>query len=68
FKSKPNQARRSLVLRKNNGILAYPQCLQGHIPLSDSTIDAVVNFYREDGISRTSSNSKDTIKIKGQPV
>ncbi|CAF3101068.1 unnamed protein product, partial [Rotaria socialis] len=68
FKSKPNQARRSLVLRKNNGILAYPQCLRGNIPLSDSTIDAVVNFYREDGISRTSSNSKDTIKIKGQPV
>ncbi|CAF5110648.1 unnamed protein product, partial [Rotaria sp. Silwood1] len=68
FNSKSNQARRSLVLRKNNGILAYPQCLRGNIPLSDSTIDAVVNFYREDGISRTSSNSKDTIKIKGQPV
>ncbi|CAF3685106.1 unnamed protein product [Rotaria sp. Silwood1] len=68
FKSKANQARRSLVLRKNNGILAYPQCLRGNIPLSDSTIDTVVNFYREDGISRTSSNSKDTIKINGQPV
>ncbi|CAF4875135.1 unnamed protein product [Rotaria sp. Silwood1] len=68
FNSKSNQARPSLVLRKNNGILAYPQCLRGNIPLSDSTIDAVVNFYREDGISRTSSNSKDTIKIKGQPV
>lgn len=69
FKSKPNQARRSLVLRKNNGVLAYPQCLRGsNRPLSDSTIDAVVNFYREDGISRTSSNSKDTIKINGQSV
>lgn len=28
----------------------------------------MVEFYREDGISRTSSNSKDTIKIDGQPV
>ena len=28
----------------------------------------MVKFYREDGISRTSSNSKDTIKINGQPV
>ncbi|CAF3870776.1 unnamed protein product [Rotaria sp. Silwood1] len=69
FESRPNQARRSLVLRKNNGILAYPQCLRGsNRPLSDSTIDAMVKFYREDGISWTSSNSKDTIKINGQPV
>ncbi|CAF1544040.1 unnamed protein product [Adineta ricciae] len=68
FQSKPNQARRSLVLRKNNGILAYPQCLRGNIPLSDSTVDTVLKFYCEDGISRTSSNSKDTIKINGQSV
>ncbi|CAF1519781.1 unnamed protein product [Adineta ricciae] len=69
FQSKPNQARRSLVLRKNSGILAYPQCLRGtNRALSDSTIDEVVEFYREDGISRASSNSKDTIKINGQSV
>lgn len=49
-------------------MLAYPQCLRGNIPLSDATIDSVVNFYCEDGISRMSSNSKDTIKINGQPV
>ncbi|CAF1263346.1 unnamed protein product [Adineta ricciae] len=66
--SKPNQNRRTLVLRKNNGILAYTQCLRGNIPLSDSTIDAVVDFYREDGTSRTSFNFKDTIKINGQSV
>ena len=36
--------------------------------MCDSTIDAVVKFYREDGISRTSFNSKHTIKIDGQPV
>ncbi|CAF4726971.1 unnamed protein product [Rotaria socialis] len=52
FNSKPNQARRLLVLRINNGILAYPQCIRGNNrPLCDSTIDAVVKFYREDGIS-----------------
>ena len=28
----------------------------------------MVKFYREDGISRISSNSKDTIRIDGQPV
>ncbi|CAF3801475.1 unnamed protein product [Rotaria socialis] len=49
FNSKPNQAQRLLVLRKNNGILAYTQCIRGNNrPLSDSTIDAVVKFYRED--------------------
>ena len=69
FASKPNQARRSLVLRKNDGILAYPQCLRGsNRPLSNSTIDLVIKFYCEDGISRVSSNSKDTIKINGQSV
>ncbi|CAF3782878.1 unnamed protein product [Rotaria socialis] len=52
FNSKPNQARRLLVLRRNNGILAYPQCIRGNNrPLCDSTIDPVVKFYREDGIS-----------------
>ena len=36
--------------------------------LSDGTIDNVVRFYSEDGISRVSSNSKDAIQIKKQPV
>jgi hypothetical protein len=49
-------------------MLACPQCLRGNIPLSNSTIDAVVKFYCEDGISRASSNSKDKIKINGQTV
>ena len=49
-------------------MLAYPQCLRGNIPLSDATIDSVVKFYCEDEINRTSSNSKDTIKINRQPV
>ncbi|CAF4281535.1 unnamed protein product [Rotaria sp. Silwood2] len=68
FNSGQNQARRSLVLRKNEGVLAYPQCLRGNLPLSDATFDAVVKFYCEDGISRVSSNAKDTILINKQPV
>lgn len=47
-------------------MLAYPQCLRGNIPISDDTVNAVFEFYREDGISRVSSNSKDTVKIEGQ--
>ena len=49
-------------------MLAYPQCLRGNVPLSDATIDTVFKFYCEDGISRVSSNSKDTMKINGQAV
>lgn len=38
------------------------------MPLSDATIDKIFKFYQEDGISRVSSNSKDTMKINGQSV
>lgn len=68
FQSKQSQARRSLILRENQGILAYPQCLRGNRNLSDTTIDAVVQFYCEDGISRVSSNAKDTIQVKKKRV
>ncbi len=49
-------------------MLAYPQCLRGNIPLSETMIDAVFKFYCEDGISRVSSNSKDTLKRNGQTI
>ena len=68
FRVKRSYARRLLVLRKDKGMLAYPQCLRGNILVSDATIDTVFKFYREDGISRVSSNSKDTTKINGQAV
>jgi hypothetical protein len=38
------------------------------VPLSSETIDTAVKFYCENGISRTSPHSKDTIKINGQLV
>ena len=68
FNSRQNQARWSLVLRKNEEVLAYSQCLRGNLPLSDAKFDAVVKFYCEDSISRMSSNAKDTILISKQPV
>ena len=68
FNSRQGQARRSLVLKNSQGILAYPQCLRGNLPLSDATFDAVIKFYCEDGISRMSPNAKDTILINKQPV
>lgn len=68
FASKQNQSRRSVVLKNNQGVLAYPQCLRGNLPLLDETVDAVVQFYCEDGISRVSSNAKDTILINKQRV
>ena len=68
FNSRQNEARRSLILKNNQGILAYPQCLRGNLPLSDETFDAVVKFHSEDSISRMSSNAKDTILINKQPV
>ncbi|CAF3416750.1 unnamed protein product [Rotaria socialis] len=63
-----NQARRSVVLRKNGGVLACSQCLRGNLPLSDAPFDAVVKFYCEDDISRVSYNVKDAILINKQPV
>ena len=68
FDSNQSRARRSIALRRNYGTLAYPQCLRGNLSLSDDTIDNVVRFYSEDGISRVSSNSKDAIQINKQSV
>ncbi len=68
FDSNQNQAWRSIVLRRNHGTLAYSQCLRGNVSLSDDTVNKVVQFYSEDGISRVSSNSKDAIQINKQSV
>jgi hypothetical protein len=68
FDSNQSQARRSITLRRNDGTLAYAQCFRGNVSLSYDTIDNVVRFYSEDGISRVSSNSKDAILINKQPV
>lgn len=48
-------------------MLAYPQCLRGNASLSAATVDAVMKLYCEDGISRVSSNAKDTIRVNKKP-
>jgi hypothetical protein len=53
FQSKQNQARRSLVLRKNKGMLAYLQCLREDIPLFDATIDAVIRVAKPPDLTRS---------------
>ncbi|CAF2800654.1 unnamed protein product [Rotaria sp. Silwood2] len=68
FQSTENQARQAVVLRRQNRVLVYPEYSTGNKPLSNNIIEAVVNFYKEDGISRISSNSKDIIQINKNSV
>ena len=49
-------------------ILAYPHYFRGNVSLSEDTINSVVQFCREDGISRMSANSKDTLQINKKSV
>jgi hypothetical protein len=68
FNSSETQARAPLLLRKNRGILAFPEYQRGNKPLPDSTIKSVTEFYLQDGISRASSRKKDVIHINKQPI
>ena len=49
-----------------NGILAFPASLRGNQPTDPDVIEHVVNFYRNDSISRPSANRKDVISINGK--
>ncbi|CAF5037843.1 unnamed protein product, partial [Rotaria sp. Silwood1] len=68
FGSTQHQARQSLILWQNEGVLAFPQYFKGNTSISNDTITSIINFYREDGVSRVSSNSKDTIQINHNTV
>lgn len=68
FESTQRQARRLVVLRDNESILAYPQYFRGNLSISEHTIKSVVQFYREDGISRVSASSQDTLQIHKKSV
>jgi hypothetical protein len=68
FQSTENQARQAIILRGQDCILAYSEYSTGNKPLSNNIIDAVVKFYKEDGISRISSSSKNIIQINKNPV
>jgi hypothetical protein len=45
-----------------------PQYFKGNVSISNDTITTIVEFYREDVISRMTSNSKDTIQINQDTV
>ena len=68
FQSTEHHARLAVQLRNNNNVLAFPQYFRGNAALSTETISSVVEFYQEDGISRSSTNSKDIVQINKKPV
>lgn len=68
FKCSDHQARLALIVKKDHGLLSYPEYLHGNKPLNEELIDAVQRFYLQDGISRSSPRKKDMIQINRMPV
>lgn len=68
FNCSEHQARLALLLKKNKGRLAFPEYSNGNKPLSNITINAVTEFYLQDGISRASPRKKDVIYINKEPT
>ena len=68
FDSSQRQARRLRELRLTKCVLARPEEMRGNQPLDLSVIQAVVQFYDQDWISRVSSNKSNIVLIKKQPV
>lgn len=63
-----HHGRQAILLRQEKDILAFPEYSRGNKFLDLGTIELIVNFYLQDGISRMSSNTKDVIKIKNDLV
>jgi hypothetical protein len=68
FESTDHQARQAILLRLEKGVLAFPEYSRGNKFLDPDTIQLIVQFYLQDGISRVSSNTKDALKIKNELV
>ncbi|CAM4988043.1 unnamed protein product [Rotaria socialis] len=51
-------------LYESSGVLAAYENNQDRVEITPSTIEAVVAYYQDDIISRSSSNTKDTINVK----
>ena len=66
FNCTDHQARAAIELRLTNGILAFLASLRRNPPTDSDVIEHVVNFYRNDSISRPSSNRKDVVSINGK--
>ena len=68
FGASDHQAWRSILLRRDRGVLAFPEYTRGNKFLDEDTVQSVIIFYLQDGVSRVSSNSKDVLKIKNELV
>ena len=68
FGASDHQARQSILLRRDRGVLAFPEYTRGNKFLDEDTVQSVVQFYLQDGVSRVSFNSKDVLKIKNELV
>ena len=68
FGSTDHQARQAILLRRDQYALAYPEYCRGNKTLAEETIESVVQFYLQDGVSRISSNTKDVLRINGELV
>ena len=68
FGASDHQARQSILLHRDRGVLAFPEYTRGNKFLDEDTVQSVVQFYLQDGVSRVSSDSKDVLKIKNELV
>lgn len=68
FGCSDHHARQAILLRLKIGILAFPEYSRGNKFLDQDTVELIIEFYLQDGISRMSSNTKDVIKIKNELV
>ncbi|CAM4906761.1 unnamed protein product [Rotaria socialis] len=62
------QSRRALEIRGSFGILATPTNFSGNPRINPLLVDEIQAFYQEDIISRQTSNKKDVIHVKKQPI
>jgi hypothetical protein len=63
-----HHGRQAILLREEKQVLAFPEYSRGNKFLDQDTIELIVQFYLQDGISRMSSNTKGVIKIKNELV
>lgn len=62
------QARRALEIRGSFGILATPTNFSGNPRINPLLVDEIQTFYQDDIISRQTSNKKEVMHVKKQPI
>lgn len=68
FGCSDHHARQANLLRQEKNVLAFPEYSRGNKFLNHNTIELIIQFYSQDGVSRMSSNTKDVLKIKNELV